>query len=324
MKLVYLKTCSLFDKLKLVLSLTIINLLLNINLHAATSCQLVVDGPVKMKTKLGILDLKAVNATSISPKLTQNIFTNLDDLYGLTKNNKTWFFRINSLISALPNDNIYLVTWANNDIPPIGTYEIAAYDATRKPKFKHTLDTIGDSITWVGNGKYLRCLLRDQGLAYDFKGSHIDPFGFGHDAEGGDTTENVLARINKIPTTDAYFLLIGTNDRVAPEMTVNNILQIAKQLSAKNKQAKIYISTLLPRNDDYTDHSQAVNKLLLQTKNICPNCVLVDVGGDFYALKNWQQYLPDNLHPSFEGYVALSKLINNAITKADKGLVTKH
>ncbi|MGQ3889198.1 SGNH/GDSL hydrolase family protein [Legionella sp. CNM-1927-20] len=318
MKLIHLSIRSLFVKLSLIFSLAINHLLLTTNLHAASSCQLLIDQPIKLKSKLGAISLTAVNPHSILIQLKPNIFTSLDDLYGLSKDKKTWFFRITGLTPLTSGNALYLVTWATKDLPPKGTYELSTYETTHKPQFKQTFDTIGDSITWGGHGQFLRCLLRDQGLPYDFEGSHVDPFGFGHDGEGGDTTQAVLARINKIPVTDAYFLLIGTNDRTLHQDTVNNIVQIANQLYAKNNKATIYISTLLPRADAYFERNQAVNKLLLQTNSICPSCKIIDVGGAFYALKDWQRYFPDKLHPNYEGYVELAKIITRFIKNENK------
>ncbi len=288
------------------------------NLHAASACKLVIDQPVKLKSKIGTINLTAIKPDSILTPLKPNTLANLDALYGLTKDKKTWIFRIAALTPLPSGDTLYAVNWATKDLPPKGTYELAMYEMTRKPPFKKTFDTIGDSITWGGYGQFLRCLLKDQGLPYDFNGSHVDSFGLGHDGEGGDTTQNVLARINKIPATDVYFLLIGTNDRILPQDTVNNIVQIAKQLYAKNNKATIYISTLLPRADLFLGRNQMVNGLLLQTGSICPRCKVIDVGGAFYALKGWQKYFPDKLHPNYEGYVELAKIINNFIKNDNK------
>ncbi|STX30168.1 GDSL-like Lipase/Acylhydrolase [Legionella beliardensis] len=311
---------SLLNKRNLISALfTLTGLALNVALHA-TSCQLLFDEPIKVKSELGPISLKDITSHSIIPELTSNVLFYPDELYGLSNGKKQWFFRVNERGPVLQtNYSIYLTDWANNVVPPAGTYAIATYETTRKPKFKQTIDTIGDSITWVRDGRYLRCLLRDQGLRYDFKGSHTDTFGFEHDGEGGDTTQAVLNRINKIPTTDAYFLLIGTNDRTAPENTATNIIKIAKQLSAKNSKATIYISTLLPRNDTYLERNLATNKLLLQTKSICPNCKVIDVGGELYALKNWQQYFPDQIHPNYKGYVELTKIITKQMARANIG-----
>ncbi len=289
------------------------NLLLATNLYAASACQLVLNQPVKLKSKIGAINITAIHPNSILTSLKPTIMANLDELYGLTKDKKTWLFRIAAFTPLPSGGTLYAVNWATKDLPSKGTYELATYEATRKPPFKKTFDTIGDSITWGGYGQFLRCLLKDQGLPYDFNGSHVDSFGLGHDAEGGDTTQNVLARINKIPSTDVYFLLIGTNDRILPQDTVNNIVQIAKQLYAKNNKATIYISTLLPRADLFLGRNQMVNGLLLQTGSICPRCKVIDVGGAFYALKDWQKYFPDKLHPNYEGYVELARIINRFI-----------
>jgi len=48
-----------------------------------------------------------------------------------------------------------------------------------KPKYyNRTMVTIGDSITYSDYGEFLRCMLDNQGIGYDFIGSKIDKFGF--------------------------------------------------------------------------------------------------------------------------------------------------
>ncbi len=176
--------------------------------------------------------------------------------------------------------------------------------------FGRTLDTVGDSITWFDDGKYFRCLLRDYGLTYDFKGAHTDPFGFGHDGEGGDTTDLVLQRMTSIAVADGYFLLIGTNDQITPEKTVANIKLIAALLKNKNANSTVYISTVLPRTDDLNQRNQKINALLKKQANFCDKCVLVDLGGMFYSTPNWPNYfLPGGLHPNYKGYELMANYL---------------
>ncbi|WP_160149839.1 SGNH/GDSL hydrolase family protein [Legionella beliardensis] len=287
--------------------------------QSTTSCQLIFDPLMTFKEDLGTIYFQKVTENTITLELASRIPPfSLDELYGITDGKDLWFFRINERIPVPDPEASYLISWVEKDLPSPGIYYLASFQTNKKSEFNQTIDTIGDSLTWVRNGRFLRCLMRDQGLPYDFKGSHTDTFGFEHDGEGGDTTQDVLKRINQIPITDAYFLLIGTNDRIPPQETVNNIIQIAKGLHTKNRNAKIYISTLLPRSDDYFERNQTVNKLLLQKRPICPKCQVLDVGGAFYALADWQKLLPDRLHPSYEGYVELAKIITKQLNRANK------
>jgi len=193
-----------------------------------------------------------------------------------------------------------------------------------KSKFIYgkTMDTIGDSITWMAQGKYMRCLLRDKGLFFDFVGLHQDGFGFMHDGEGGDTSVDVLNRIEKIFYADAYFLLLGTNDTgLTPQQTVQNLLQIGKALNTRNNSAPIFISTLLPTTGVYSyrnERNQLVNQLLLlnsKQKKLCENCYVLDVGGLFYATPGWERLYWDGIHPTEEGYELLTSLIVKALSQ---------
>ena len=179
------------------------------------------------------------------------------------------------------------------------------------PYYKN-MDTIGDSITWQGEGQYFRCLLRDYGLQYNFVGNNVDRFSFKHDGEGGNTSAQVIKRLNTIPVSDVYFLLIGINDilqNVPINITLNNIKKIGNSLYEKNNNARIYISTLLPIAYKQNTQVQKLNNLLLSSNFMCTNCVVIDVGGDFYRLGNWSSFLIEGIHPNLNGYNALSKII---------------
>lgn len=186
----------------------------------------------------------------------------------------------------------------------------------RQPIFDKYINTIGDSITWQGDGQYFRCLMRDNGLAYEFIGNYVDRFLFNHDGEGGNTTAQLIQRLQTIPISDAYFLLIGINDilqNVPTTTTFNNIVIISNALNQKNKYANIYISTLLPTIYKQNSDVQKLNKILLQARNLCDKCKVIDVGGQFYKLQDWPSYLIEGIHPNIEGYKQLSKFVVESI-----------
>ncbi len=169
------------------------------------------------------------------------------------------------------------------------------------PIFDASFDTIGDSITWWNHGEKLRCLLLDKGLKVNFVGNFIDIYGFNHDGHGGDTSKQVLDRLSSIPISDFYFLLIGTNDHIDPVFTANTIIKISEQLSIKNRDAKIYVSTLLPKTDKFSPINSKINKLLRNAK-LCPQCQLVDLGAHIESLPNWKLLFDDGVHPNAKGY----------------------
>lgn len=182
---------------------------------------------------------------------------------------------------------------------------------------KNTLSMVGDSITWWQQGEYFRCLLVDNGLKYRFAGSRTDVFGYAHEGEGGNNTEQVLARMNGISPSGAYFLLVGTNDRASPLHTVSNILTIAqllKEKAATGNGVKVFISTLLPRTDQFKERNVKVNVFLRESIRTCgASCAqikLVDLESGFLSNKAWETLLSsDGLHPNKDGYRFLSELL---------------
>ncbi len=175
----------------------------------------------------------------------------------------------------------------------------------RAPKYHRTIDTIGDSLTWLLEGNKLRCLLDEKGIYYDFVGFNLDKYGYRHDGHGGDTSDEVINRMNIIPKSDAYFLLIGVNDiSQTAQYSYDNINKIAQSLYEKNSLAIIYISTLLPVTKEwpnYNNRNNEVNKLLREQLN-CINCKLIDLGAYFSSLPDWNKMMLDGLHPTLQGY----------------------
>ena len=279
------------------------------SLYAASSCELLVNQLTTVKANLGSMTIASDGANFIWLSSTTGDKTsifNYDDLFEFHNSVGSWYFRLNGKAfnhNGAGQTFLYEGAWAFNMVPPNGTYTITSHYSPRKPIFGRTIDTIGDSITWWTYGRFLRCYMRDQGLMYDFKGSHTDIFGFQHDGDGGNTTQNVLDRMESIPSSDAYFVLIGTNDRINPEETFDNIVTISELLKQKNPCARIYISTLLPRNDSYNTRNQEINNYLRDYSQWCSGCTLIDLGAYFYGLSNWASYLmADGLHPNDAGY----------------------
>lgn len=296
------------------------SVLLSSSLAYATSCELILNQYTSVKAYLGSISIASSTSNSIWLSAVNGDKTaefNRDDLFEFSNLYGSRYFRLNGE-AYNHNGNyqtfLYEGAWAFGSIAPAGTYTVTAHNSTIKPVFGRTIDTVGDSITWWTYGRFLRCLMRDDGLKYDFSGSHTDIFGFKHDGEGGNKTVDVLDRMSNIPVSDAYFVLVGTNDRIDPVYTFENIVTISDQLKSKNSCAKIYISTLLPRNDEYNTRNQYVNELLREKTDWCAGCTLIDLGGYFYEKPNWTSYLmADNLHPNYAGYELISAYLASNI-----------
>jgi len=182
--------------------------------------------------------------------------------------------------------------------------------APKYPAYNKTLDTVGDSITWWQHGEKFRCIMLDKGLEFDFVGSFVDAYGYYHDGHGGDTTSTVLSRMESIPISDNYFVLIGTNDHISPRITVNNILLISERLSMKSARSRVFISTLLPKKDAFSSISTQINELL-RTSTFCPQCELVDLGMYVESLPQWETLFTDGIHPNADGYNVMTDYLTN-------------
>ncbi len=287
----------------------------------ATACELLITPPAYVKTDYGMITLSATGSNYIwlSPAMgDKTAIFNYNDLYEVTDSIGSRYFRLNGRVynhTGTGQTFIYDLAYGFGVQPPAGTYRLKSYSNARPQVFGRTIDTIGDSITWWQYGRYLRCLMRDSGLKYDFSGNNFDDFGFQHDGNGGAKTSDVLANMSSIPVSDSYFVLIGTNDNTTASDTADNIIEISEQLHSKNACAKIYISTLLPRNDNFNTLNQSINTLLKNYTGWCNKCQLVDLGGYVYGKPSWQSYfMADGLHPNMSGYSLIASYLGTQLS----------
>lgn len=225
----------------------------------------------------------------------------------------SYYVRFNfASYDAINNLTVYNnCQWSNNNYPSISTpttLEVKSYYNQRQKVFGRKLCTIGDSISWAGFGGCFRNLLRDKGLQYDFIGEFIDTFGFEHSAISGQSTVDLLNRLNYIPTADSYHILLGTVDDGTAIEVHNNLMAIASYLKNRNSDAKINICSLLPRTDNSTKNTRnlAVNGLLSSsTYNF------IDAASSLPI--DWGSHLVDGLHPKLSGYEILTDIITSEI-----------
>lgn len=188
---------------------------------------------------------------------------------------------------------------------------------------------IGDSITWAEDGDHWRKELLKHLPNLAFVGSHTACFGYSHAGEGGNTTNQVVARMAEIPDCPYYNLLIGTNNNSIQEQenllpqaqrTASAITEIVNLLLAKNGTRKVFLASLMPC---YTDNplrdtcNQATNKILRQQfTELFPDTRVIWVEYDKPVRKvaNWEEII--RLHPTPEGYAIIAKITANAITEA--------
>lgn len=146
----------------------------------------------------------------------------------------------------------------------------------------------------------------------------------------GDNTYGVLARLNDIMIRkpEKLFIEIGINDisqNIPQPIIIKNILSIVKQVHKNSPGTKVYITSILPTNDDVKTeypasyhknkqinfinselirHADAVNYTYIDL-----NSWVKDKKGDL----DMRYAKPDGIHLSQQGYDIWVKLINKEI-----------
>ncbi len=143
----------------------------------------------------------------------------------------------------------------------------------------------------------------------------------------GYKTQDILDKLESMvyqynPTT--IFLLIGTNDIMNNpdehyEKAIENIEKIIEQIKIHRKNAKIYIESIYPVNNETEEsmvkerNNETIKKMNEEIQNYCKNTKnaqyidvynkLTDSDGNFS-----QKYSDDGLHPNDLGYARISKI----------------
>ncbi|MEA9978467.1 MULTISPECIES: SGNH/GDSL hydrolase family protein [unclassified Pseudomonas] len=282
---------------------------------ANASCEL---QPAKIVSKqlINLFDVAAITPSSIKfSRNTGNItgknsVFDFDALYEMDSTTSSARFRIGETFLTKGFSYLGNIEWESGKVLNMpGPYKFYVLK-TAPLKASKTLAMIGDSITWWSYGRYFRCMLAPELPGVQFVGPHTDPFGYGHAGEGGNTTKNIIDRLNKIKPTDYYFILAGTNDWIfaTPEITINNLKLIAKTLSKRG--GKVLISTLLPRLDKHDARNEKVNKAILAWNGKGCNCKVIDLDKEFRKLPDQHKYFWDTgLHPNIEGYQKITEIL---------------
>lgn len=178
-----------------------------------------------------------------------------------------------------------------------------------------TVCLVGDSV--VKRGGYWRHYMA-QSTSFQYVGNYTDDYLYLHDGVGGDTTRDVLDRIDTIPACAVTILHVGGNDLVKqerlPGAIANNLRLIADTLATRG--SIVYVGTILPCNGCGTDANLAIAVTNYKIKEAVSGAhtvvdhwkAIVDSG-----LPAWWLYV-DAVHPSDIGYRVLAEYDLQIIT----------
>ncbi|SEA60962.1 SGNH/GDSL hydrolase family protein [Bizionia paragorgiae] len=259
-----------------------------------------------------------------SPTQYNNLYTefNFNNIYQIKDRlENTYYFRFGWDL-FYENENIFTnVEWIG-DMKPKQTenfidFNFQIVDIDYIQFGKKTLCTIGDSQTWWNKAQSLRKYINESFNELIFIGSNTDIYGYGHEGEGGNSVSQLSKRIDNIPYSDYYTLLIGTNNEGSDiETTANDIVKITNHLVKLNPDAKILYLTPIPTTNESRDlfNRNLCENILLKFKNN-ENIIILDLGTKMRENKNWKSdYLEnDGLHQSDKGVRFMSKLIGEKI-----------
>lgn len=311
-------------------------MLLSFNCFSAAQCTLQLGQQASSLYVFGSVKVAEISKTYIwfdqevgdivpdDPQQISSTSFNYNSLYRLTdQSGNMWYFRFSGEWFDSLNTHrtaFYSVQWAWDRWPANpGRYVIETINSPRTQNGSVRLTTVGDSMAWFGDAQYLRCALASYLPNHSFIGSRTDSFGYGHDGHGGDNTREIVARISSVPVSDIYTVLAGNNDGdYAPSETAQNIGLIVEKLLEKNSSAKIYVSTLPPRGDQYAEMTALRNSAIRSWYSACSkknNVTLIDTDMAMRSIPGaLSRFISiDNIHPNPEGYDFIAKLISAAV-----------
>lgn len=246
---------------------------------------------------------------------------NFNNIYQIRDSqNNRYFFRF-GWVSFNNDETIFSnIQWIGKPILKLDAFtdlEFTIVDIEYIQFGDFALCTIGDSQTWWSSAQQLRKEINENFENAIFIGSNTDIFGYRHEGEGGNSTEQLLKRVNHIPKADFYTLMIGTNDwEKDMDTAFSNILKVIDHLIKLNPDSKIIYLTPLPTTNTARDtfNKKLCDKLMLRLKTY-NQIVILDIGKRMRENKNWKDaYLSgDGLHQNKNGVELMGKLIGEKL-----------
>jgi lysophospholipase L1-like esterase len=172
---------------------------------------------------------------------------------------------------------------------------------------------VGDSIT--ARGMAWRERMAQQRPDWHYDGSHSDGT-YLHDGVGGDTTRDIINRLNAVPACDVYLLMAGGNDlakrSATPGQIAENLQSIADTLSARG--GVVFLMTMIPCNCGTEGNIEIAYTNYLIQKNITGHAI-IDAWSAFSGSPYPKEWLyVDAFHPSWLGYRVLADFVAPRVT----------
>lgn len=281
-------------------------------------------GEFKIKVKEDKLILAPNHGEIRAPLLYTDDFSNFNfnGFYRISnKLGDTSYFRFGWVSYKDSSTQLSNIKWYYKDIPITQGFETFTIETISVPKEHQEGDikicTIGDSQTWWGNASALRKNMHDLAPEFSFTGSNTDIYNFQHEGEGGNSTQQVINRIEKTPYADYYTLLIGTNDwKKDIEEVTQNIIYIITFLNEKYPSAKvIYVDPLPTVNSERESFNKNLSKKVQSRIGNKQQVLFCPLGTEMRLNKNWEKdYLTnDGLHPNTIGVQFMAEKITTFI-----------
>lgn len=187
---------------------------------------------------------------------------------------------------------------------------------------------VGDSVTWAGHGDWWRRYLLEHIPTLAFVGTHSATLGYSHAGEGGNRTQQILARMDDIPDCSYYHLLVGINDSAAAKEeaqvdevaagAAERIAEIVNGLLQKPSAQRVFLGSILPSKvDEYRDLAGSRTNTILreQFDELFPDgrVVWVEYERALRPMDDWISTMMSGAHPTQAGYEVIAKLTADAI-----------